>query len=100
MTDAGPTRAVRRGETFHVHRTACRVEPGPGGLIMARIAYLTVIDFGPGEIASLAAACAELGIARPLLVSDHGLAASGLLDRARPAMPPAATFLDTPTNPT
>ena len=30
---------------------------------MARIAYLTTIDFGPGEIAGLPAALAELGIA-------------------------------------
>lgn len=67
---------------------------------MARIAYLTAIDFGAGELSSLAAACAELGIARPLLVSDRGLAASGLLDRVRPLVPAAASFLDTPANPT
>lgn len=67
---------------------------------MARIAYLTTIDFGPGELAALTPACAELGVARPLLVSDHGLAATGLIERARPLMPAAAVFLDTPTNPT
>ena len=33
---------------------------------MARIAYLTTIDFGPGEIATLPAAVAEFGIGRPL----------------------------------
>ncbi|MFT3974210.1 MAG: iron-containing alcohol dehydrogenase [Amaricoccus sp.] len=67
---------------------------------MARITYLTAIDFGPGEIASLAPACAELGITRPLLVSDRGLAATGLLDRVQPLMPAGARFLDTPPNPT
>ena len=67
---------------------------------MARIVYLTTIDFGPGEISALSAACRELGIVRPLLVSDRGLAAIGLLDRVRPLMPAAADFLDTPTNPT
>jgi alcohol dehydrogenase class IV len=67
---------------------------------MARIAYLTAIDFGPGELAGLGGACAELGIARPLLVSDRGLEASGLLDRAKPLLPAGASFLDTPTNPT
>lgn len=67
---------------------------------MARIVYLTAIDFGPGEVSALTAACAELGIRRPLLVSDQGLAATGLLDRVRPLMPAAAYFLDTPTNPT
>ena len=39
---------------------------------MARIAYLTTIEFGPGAVAGLPAALAELGIARPLLVSDRG----------------------------
>lgn len=67
---------------------------------MARIAYLTAIDFGAGEITSLPGACAELGIARPLLVSDHGLKAAGLLDRVTPHLAAGATFLDTPPNPT
>lgn len=67
---------------------------------MARIAYLTAIDFGHGEIAGLSTACGELGIGRPLLVSDHGLAATGLVERVRALMPAAAVFLDTPPNPT
>jgi alcohol dehydrogenase class IV len=67
---------------------------------MARIGYLTTIDFGPGELASLPAALDELGVARPLLVSDRGLAASGLLDRCRQHLQPAAEYLDTPPNPT
>ncbi len=68
---------------------------------MARITYLTTIDFGAGELATLPAALADLGIARPLLVSDHGIAAAGLLDRVT-ALLPAGTpaFLDTPPNPT
>jgi alcohol dehydrogenase class IV len=67
---------------------------------MARIAYLTAIDFGPGEVAGLPAAGTELSIARPLVISDRGLAASGLLDRVA-ALLPAGTprFLDTPPNP-
>jgi 4-hydroxybutyrate dehydrogenase len=68
---------------------------------MARIAYLTAIDFGPGEIATLANTTGELGISRPLLVSDHGVAATGLLERAMRFVPAGtATFLDTPPNPT
>jgi 4-hydroxybutyrate dehydrogenase len=67
---------------------------------LARIGYLTTIDFGSGEVASLPAALAELRIERPLLVSDHGLAASGMLDRIRQYVEPAAVFLDTPPNPT
>jgi alcohol dehydrogenase class IV len=68
---------------------------------MARIAYLTTIDFGPGEVAGLPAAVTELAIARPLVISDRGLAASGLLDPVA-ALLPADTprFLDTPPNPT
>jgi alcohol dehydrogenase class IV len=67
---------------------------------MARIAYLTTIDFGPGELATLPAAVAELGLARPMLVSDRGIAAAGLLDRVVPLLGAPAVFLDTPPNPT
>ena len=66
---------------------------------MARIAYLTAIDFGPGELAALAGALEDLGIARPLIVSDHGVAAAGLLDRTK-AMAAGPVFLDMPPNPT
>ena len=68
---------------------------------MTRIAYLTTIDFGPGELKALAGAVGELGIKRPLLVADRGVAAAGLVDKAM-AFLPAGTpqFLDTPPNPT
>ena len=36
--------------------------------------YPTAVRFGAGRIAELPAACGELGIARPLLVTDPGLA--------------------------
>lgn len=36
--------------------------------------YPTPVRFGPGRIAELPQACAELGIRRPLLVTDRGLA--------------------------
>ena len=68
---------------------------------MARITYLTTIDFGPGELTQLQNAIAELKLARPLLISDRGLAASGLAERVRAMLPEGtATFLDTPSNPT
>ncbi len=68
---------------------------------MARITYLTSIDFGPGELALLPAALTELKIARPLLVSDAGLHASGLLDRIVALLPEHhEVFLETPPNPT
>ena len=68
---------------------------------MARITYLTAIDFGAGELAGLPGALADLAIARPLLISDHGLAATGLLDVVTAMVPTGvAVFLDTPPNPT
>ena len=49
---------------------------------MSRIAYLTTIDFGPGELKTLATAPAELGMKRPLLVADKGVLAAGLVTKA------------------
>ncbi|MDB5528184.1 MAG: iron-containing alcohol dehydrogenase [Devosia sp.] len=68
---------------------------------MARIAYLTSVDFGPGVIATLKDAIAELGLKRPLLVTDKGIQAAGLADKALAFMPAGTpVFLDTPPNPT
>jgi 4-hydroxybutyrate dehydrogenase len=67
---------------------------------MARIAYLTTIDFGPGEFATLLGAVAELGLVRPLVVSDQGIAATGLVERVTALLGSAVLFLDTPPNPT
>jgi alcohol dehydrogenase class IV len=44
--------------------------------------YPTSIRFGPGRIAELADACKVLGIKRPLLVTDPGLAAMPMLQSA------------------
>ncbi|MEP7239601.1 MAG: iron-containing alcohol dehydrogenase [Devosia sp.] len=68
---------------------------------MSRIAYLTAIDFGPGELKALATAPAEVGMKRPLVVADRGVAAVGLLERALAFLPKGTpVFLDTPPNPT
>ncbi|ALN71242.1 iron-containing alcohol dehydrogenase [Aureimonas sp. AU20] len=68
---------------------------------MARISYLTDVDFGAGKVATLPAALREVGIIAPLLVSDRGLEASGLLGRIQTLMPDRTIlFLDTPANPT
>jgi 4-hydroxybutyrate dehydrogenase len=65
------------------------------------INYLTTINFGPGALSSLKTAMEELHIRRPLVVSDHGIADSGLLARMLDIVGPAVpTFLDVPTNPT
>jgi len=44
--------------------------------------YPTPIRFGAGRLAELAGACAVLGITRPLLVTDRGLAALPITARA------------------
>lgn len=68
---------------------------------MSRIAYLTAIDFGPGELKTLAIAPGELGMKRPLVVADKGVQSAGLLDRALSYLPAGTpVFLGTPPNPT
>lgn len=49
--------------------------------------YPTSIRFGPGRLAELPDACRELGIARPLLVTDPGLAELPPVQRALEAQP-------------
>lgn len=44
--------------------------------------YPTAVRFGAGRIAEVAAACAALGISRPLLVTDKGLAGLEITGRA------------------
>lgn len=70
---------------------------------MATITYLTTIHVDHGALARLGALCGELAIARPLVVSDPGVVAAGLLARLTEelgALEPAAIFTDTPANPT
>lgn len=65
------------------------------------INYLTTINFGPGALSSLPDALRELGVARPLVISDHGIRAVGLLDTPSIRfLDSAPSFLDVPTNPT
>lgn len=68
---------------------------------MARITYLTAIDFGAGELQGLPDTLSHLGIGRPLLISDAGLVASGLVADVASLLPAgAAIYLETPPNPT
>jgi 4-hydroxybutyrate dehydrogenase len=68
---------------------------------VAPITYLTTIEFGAGAVSTLPDQLTALGITRPLIVSDHGLAATGLVQRIEKLCPPgAAVFLDVPPNPT
>lgn len=68
---------------------------------MSTIVYLTQIEFGPGVRSILPRALADLGIKRPLVVSDHGVAETGLLDQALGDVgKDGPRFLDVPPNPT
>ena len=72
---------------------------------MATISYLTRISFDFGALASLTDELGTLGITRPLIVTDPGLKASGLLDRALAALSPeqrtaAVVYDKTLPNPT
>lgn len=68
---------------------------------MALINYLTAIQFEDGAISCLADEIAALGIRRPMIVTDAGIRASGLLDRVLDHVPATASVFDeTPSNPT
>ena len=70
---------------------------------MAVINYLTTIQFDHGAIKLVGAECARIGIRRPLIVTDPGIRATGLLDRLREQVPVDlgfAVFDQTPANPT
>ena len=61
--------------------------------------YPTTIWAGPGRIAELAAACALLGIKRPLLVTDEGLRAAPMVQQALSLVPGTGLFADVRGNP-
>lgn len=69
---------------------------------MAYIYYLTHIHLGEDALAALPAECARAGIRRPLIVTDRGVVAAGLVDRVRDALGLGALpiYDETPSNPT
>jgi alcohol dehydrogenase class IV len=68
---------------------------------MATINYLTTIEFDFGAVARLAELAAGLGIKRPLLVTDPGLAGGPIARRVLEILAPMqpVLFADTPQNP-
>jgi 4-hydroxybutyrate dehydrogenase len=68
---------------------------------MAQILYVTNILIDFGALAQLQAECERVGITRPLIVTDAGVKAVGLLDKAIQALPALApaVFDQTPSNP-
>jgi alcohol dehydrogenase class IV len=69
---------------------------------MARILYLTQIDIDHGAVRLLPAECERTGMRRPLVVTDAGVRAAGVLQQALDALGslPHAVFDGTPSNPT
>ena len=65
--------------------------------------YPIAIYFGPGRITELSAVCRSVGITRPLLVTDSGLAALPMVREAvarnEEAGVPTAVFSDVQSNP-
>ncbi len=69
---------------------------------MAVIHYITQIQFDFGALSTLPAECERIGIRRPLVCTDRGIVAAGLLDRLQAALGglDAAVYDGTPPNPT
>lgn len=69
---------------------------------MSLIYYLTQIQFEHGAVRLLRQECERVGIARPLVVTDPGVKAAGVLQKALDALGdlPFAVFDQTPANPT
>ncbi len=70
---------------------------------MATIGYLTTAQFDFGAVQLVSAECRRLGIRRPLIVTDVGIRASGLLERLRATLDADLGFQvfdGTPPNPT
>jgi alcohol dehydrogenase class IV len=68
---------------------------------MARILYLTQIEIDPGAVRQLVDECRRSGISRPLVITDAGVRAAGVLQMALDALQgfPHAVFDATPSNP-
>ncbi len=69
---------------------------------MSQIFYITQIQFDFGALQTLAAECQRVGITKPLIVTDAGVKAAGLLQQALDVLGslPSAVFDQTPSNPT
>ncbi|MCA3131215.1 MAG: iron-containing alcohol dehydrogenase [Betaproteobacteria bacterium] len=69
---------------------------------MATIQYLTTVQFDHGAVKLAGAECQRLGITRPLVVTDSGVRAAGLLARVEAHLEglPVTVYDGTPANPT
>ena len=69
---------------------------------MAFIYYITQVQFDFGAVKLLKQECERVGITRPLVITDPGVKAAGVLQKALDALPgmPVTVFDQTPSNPT
>jgi 4-hydroxybutyrate dehydrogenase len=69
---------------------------------MAFINYVTQIQFEYGAVRLLRQECERIGMCRPLIVTDAGVRAAGVLQKALDALPGMSpvVFDQTPSNPT
>jgi alcohol dehydrogenase class IV len=69
---------------------------------MAQINYITQIQFEPGAVKLLRQECQRVGITRPLIVTDAGIKAAGVLQKVLDILDglPLSVFDQTPSNPT
>jgi 4-hydroxybutyrate dehydrogenase len=69
---------------------------------MAFIYYVTQIQFDYGAVKLLKQECERVGISKPLIITDPGVKAAGVLQKALDALPgmTVAVFDQTPSNPT
>jgi hypothetical protein len=69
---------------------------------MSLIYYITQVQFEYGAVKLLKQECQRVGISRPLVVTDPGVKAAGVLQKALDAIAgmDAAVFDQTPSNPT
>jgi 4-hydroxybutyrate dehydrogenase len=70
---------------------------------MATLTYANLCHFDFGALKRLPKALASLGVSRPLIVTDKGVRAAGLLDRLTAALDDGGglpVYDDTPANPT
>jgi len=69
---------------------------------MAFIYYVTQVQFEFGAIKLLKQECERVGITRPMVVTDPGVKAAGILQKALDALPglKVTVFDQTPSNPT
>ncbi|WP_283178864.1 iron-containing alcohol dehydrogenase [Gemmobacter sp. 24YEA27] len=63
---------------------------------MSTINYLTRIEFAEGAIARLPELLAGLGVKSPLIATDAGLVATGLVAKVADLLENATVFAETP----